>query len=275
MADTTGIRARLGAELRAARTLANLTQRQLAARIEPSQATVTRVERGEVLLSRPVTVAWLEACDANADARARVLALTEAAHNETRPWADAIGGDTLHLQEVARRREADARVVRNYQTSLVPGLLQTAGYARQLLPLADPTGAMDHAAALAARLERQQVLYEPDRRFEFLLEEMVLRWAPGPGVMRAQVDRLLSLATLETVELAVLPAARIGAMSWHSFMWWEPVDGPPYVTTELLHGGQYVTDATAVASYETVWSQLWKAAVVGSDALDLIRRTAA
>jgi DNA-binding XRE family transcriptional regulator len=274
VAEVTKLRAQLGVELRAARTLADLTQRELAPRLKSSQATIVRVERGEVLLSRPTTLQWLKVCDASAQVQERVLTLLEAAHNETRPWGDTIGGDVTHLQEVARRRETDAHVVRNYQTFMVPGLLQTAEYARQLLPMADPTGEMDHAAALAARLERQQVLYQPGRRFEFLLEEQVLRWSPGPGVMPAQLDRLLSVATLQSVELGVLPAGRIGGLGWHSFMWWEPFEGPPYVTTELLHGGQYVVNPDSVRLYETVWDRLWSAAAVGDEAVALLRRSA-
>ncbi len=90
---------------------------------------------------------------------------------------------------------AAARLIRNFQPTVIPGLLQTAEYTRSVLALGKTT---DRAAALAARLERQQVLHEPGRRFEFVISEQVLRWAPGPLAQAGQIDRLLSLMTLES-----------------------------------------------------------------------------
>lgn len=272
MAEPSRIRKQLGAELRALRTLAGLSQRDVHADAPLSQAAVSRAERGEALLSRAQVAEWLRVTGADDDARDRVLALTEAVHNETRTWADLLVGDVVHLQDEAQQRESGASLIRNCLLTMVPGLLQTAEYARLLIPQADPAQRIDHAAALAKRLERQQVLYQEGRRFEFLIAEHALRWSPGPGVMIAQLDRLVSLATLATTELAILPLDRAGALGWHDFVLRQPADGgPPYVTTELIHGAQTITDPAAVALYGAVWEQLWEAAAVGDDAVALIR----
>lgn len=268
------LRRQLGGELRTARSLAGLTQRELAATLETSQASIVRVERGVALLSREATQSWLLACGVAETVRDRVLVLAEAAHSETWSWAEPLGGEVTHLQGVARDRERSARTVRNYQAMWIPGLLQTAGYAQALLPQVDPTGRMDHAAAVAARLERQQALYEPGRRFEFLIEENALRWMPGPKVRAGQMDRLLTVATLETVEIGVLRIDRVGAAGWHSFTLFEPEEGPPYVTTELLHGGQVVVDPADVSLYQELWDQLSAAAVTGDAAVSAIKEVA-
>lgn len=273
--QTTGasrLRRQLGSELRGARTLAGLSQRHVADQVGISQATVVRVESGRgALLSRDRTHEWLTACSAPEELRERILVLVAAAHTETRGWEDGSGA-TGHAQGVARDREQGARSVRSYSPSIVPGLLQTAEYARQLLPQVDPTGTMDVAAALVDRLERQQVLYT-GRRFDFILEEQAVRWSPGPGVRPAQLDRLLSVATLATVRVAVLPAAREGSPGWPGFNLYEPAaeEELAYVTTELLHGGQIVHDPDAVQSYEALWSRLWDAAATDEAAMELIR----
>lgn len=271
MAEPTRLRRQLGTELRTARTLAKLTQYDVADAVDPSQATIARIEQGSALPSRDTVARWLAACDATEETRDRVLALTAAAHAETWSWDEPLGGDVTHLQGIARDRETNARLVRGYHFQWIPGLLQTAGYARAMLPLVDPTGRMDIAAAVAARMERQQVLYEPGRRFEFLIEENALRWSPGEGVMAGQRGHLLALADLDSVEVRVLPADRIGAPGWNGFILWTNRDGDTFVTAEFLHGGQVVTDTDAVASYEELWKQLWSAAVAGGEAMTAIR----
>lgn len=282
MAETSRIREQLGAELRAARQLADLDQRALRERLgkdeegnyKTSQAAISRYERGAVQglpPSRQLVLQWLAVCDAPEETRARVLALTEAAHNESRSWTDMLG-DAGHLQGIARDREAAARRIRVCQLTMVPGLLQTAEYARQLMPQVDVFNKFDHAAAVAARMDRQKLLYEEGRQFEFLIAEHALRWSPGPGVMPAQLDRLVSLSTLATVEIAVLPTRREGALEWHSYDLLELVDEPAScVTTELVHGGQLIGEPELVAPYVALWDRLWQAAAHGDEARAMIR----
>lgn len=264
------LRAHLGAELRAVRTLSGRTQRDIADAVDDvSQPTVARAEQGRSLLTRDQARAWLDACSADADARARVLALIEAAHAEDRSWRDGDGSG--HWQMVAAEREQASRRVRTYSPGLIPGLLGTARYAQDVIPLTDPTGTMDHAAAAGARVSRQQILYEPGREFLFLIEEMPLHWRPSGGTEIAQRAHLLSLATLPTVRLGVLPQDRVGDPPWHGFVIYEPAEGPPYVTTEQYHGGGVHVDPSDVAGYEALWSRLWDAALTGDEAVAYIR----
>jgi hypothetical protein len=56
--------------------------------------------------------------------------------------------------------------------------------------------------AVALRLQSQQPLYQPEKRFQFLIAEPVLRWLVVPAeVMRAQLDRLLVAVGMPHVEL--------------------------------------------------------------------------
>lgn len=265
------VRLQLGAELQTARTLAGMNQRDLATRLGVSQSMVARVERGERMLARPDTTTWLRATGSAPAVVERIMVLTEAAHTETRTWRDLLAS-TDHLQEQARRRNADAALVQNFQPTLLPGLLQTADYARHVIPLSDLGGSIDHAAHLAARIDRQGVLREPGRRFDFLITERLLRWEPAPGVLAPQLAQLVTAAHLDAVTLAVLPDDYVGALPWHNFVLRHPADGSPtYVAVEMIHGEQIVAEPDDVSLYELLWKRMWDAAITGDAALDLPR----
>jgi transcriptional regulator with XRE-family HTH domain len=262
-------RRQLGLELRSARTLAGMTQRELAERIGLNQPRIQRVEQGATLIPKEDVRRWLDVTEADDTVRERVLSATEAAHTETWPWHAGLTDG--HLQGIAATDEAVAVRIRNYAMQWMPGLVQTAAYARALLAQVDPTGTMDIPAAVTARLERQEALYRDDCRFELLFEEAALRWSPADGVMASQLDRLLSVATLSSVDIALLPTDRVGTSGWAPFMLWTPADGPAFVTTELPHGEQVIADPPAVRAYEKLWGQMWDVAARGDDALRAIR----
>jgi transcriptional regulator with XRE-family HTH domain len=265
------LRLQLAAELRTARNLAGVNQRDLAAELSVSQSLVSRAERGERLLSRPVVAAWLRTVDASTDVRQRVLDLTEAAHTESRTWSDLLASQQ-HLQHVSEGRNAAARTVMDFAPTVLPGLLQTAEYARHVIPLADLASRVDHDAALAARIRRQEVLRRPGRDFRFLITERLLHWEPGPGTLTPQLAHLVATAELDTVRIGVLPEAYAGVLSWHNFVVRRPADGSsPYVATELFHGDQTIDDPESVALYLDAWERMWTAAATGDDAVRLIR----
>lgn len=261
-------RDRLRAELQRHRLRAGLSGRALADAVGVRQATVSRVERGHTLPSLKMVGAWLAAVGADEVDRERLLDLAEAVHGETRGWEELLS-HAGHTQDEARHREMETVLARNFQPSVVPGLLQTPEYARAVLRIGRTT---DVERAVATRIERQQALYEEDRKFHFLIAEQVLHWPiGGQEVLVAQRDRLASLARLRSVELAVVPAAATVLVPWHNFVLWDTADGERYVTTELFHGAQELTAAASVALYVEVWDRLWASATHGSEAVELIR----
>lgn len=267
MSEPTRVRFQLAKELLRLRDLRSISGREMGRRLGISQPTMSRIDRGLALPAMAAVERWLDETGADADTADRVRALAEAAHGETRPWADLLT-DRTHLQDQPHRRNADAVLVRNFQPTVIPGLLQTAAYARRILEL----GRTDVASALAARLRNQQVLHEAGRRFEFLLAEHVLGWSPGPGALPGQMDHLASLPTLGTVEIAIVPATAPVGIAWHNFVWRRPADGDsPSVSTELVHGAQEISEPASVAVYEQLWERLRAAAVGGEAATAMIR----
>lgn len=234
------------------------------------QATISRIERGETVPSVPTVRAWLTACRVQEDTATAVLDLAEAAQAETRGWRELLERDG-HAQREAAAMEQAATVVRNFQPTVVPGLLQTPEYARAVFGIGRTR---DVDAAVAARINRQGILYEPGRKFSFLIAENVLSWPlGGADVLAAQRDRIVSLARLPVVEVAVLPQAVTVAAAWNNFTLWTFRGEPARVTVERTDGETDTSDAETVALHDALWSRLWGAAVTGDDAVGLIRGT--
>jgi len=263
-------RTRLGAELRRLRMLAGLSGEALGREVGTSQKTVSRIERGESVPDLPQVTAWARATGA-ADRLAVLTGLLEAAINEVTAFRGKSGGLAAFQPEI-RELEAASGVVRNFQAGIIPGLLQTPAYARRVLELA---GVSDLAAAVTVRLERQQVLYDEKRRFEFLLTEAALRWRPGsPEMLAAQLGQVASLATLETVELGVIPAnAEMHAITRCSFIVYEDrTDGePPVVAVETPHALLYASDAADVELYRDQLALFRQSALYGAEAVEFVR----
>ncbi|WP_228565999.1 DUF5753 domain-containing protein [Nocardia sp. SYP-A9097] len=194
--------------------------------------------------------------------------LTEAAHSpEVRDWASSLA-DRAHLQDDVRAFEEDAQVVLNFQPALVPGLLQTADYARRVFATFDPPYAPEAlAAALAARLERQRVLYDPAKRFEFLITEAALRFRPGPHrVLLAQLDRIISIETLDTVSIGVIPQdVEASTTIPHGFVIYENEDHA-VASAEPIPGSMVTRGPELVDAHRRRWVALTRMALSDNDA---------
>lgn len=271
-------RSRLGSELRQLRRLAGLSGEEMGRHVGVSQRTVSRFENGQALPSIPQVTAWARAAKATAERRDLLIALAEAAVNEVAVFRDGLIGGLAGVQASFREIEASARTVRNFQPGLVPGLLQTAEYARRVLEIGDVNASGDAAAAAAVRLERQQALHQPGRAFEFLMTEAAVRWRPGPPeVLSAQLLHLAALADLDTVRLGVIPAdAEMHAITRCGFILYEDRhdDQAPVVVIETPHAALYVGEPADVDIYRTELARFRQSAVFGEDAAAIIRKLA-
>jgi transcriptional regulator with XRE-family HTH domain len=109
--------------------------------------------------------------------------------------------------------EALARLIEEYASQLVPGLMQTEGYASALFKLHYPSATPEEIAErVTARMSRQALLHaDPPPHFSAILDEAVLRRSfGGPVVMREQLGRLLAATHTPTTTLQVLPFSHGG-----------------------------------------------------------------
>lgn len=273
-------RLRLGAELRHLRTLAGRSGRDMAAAAGVGQASISRIENGLAVPSLPQVEAWCDAIGAGPDVRQRLAAMAEDALNEVESFRDAPVHGLEPLQQDVRALEATTRVLRQFQDSHVPGLLQTEDYARHVMELALAEQPADIAAAVAVRMARQAILADPGREFEFILTEAALRWAPAsasPRLRTAQVERISAMSRLATITVGVIPAdAPMHELLLSPFVIYDEREGgrQPFVTIELAHAAIYATDPADVKIYRERMAVLRGDALLGEDAraaLDALR----
>ncbi|MFD5449620.1 helix-turn-helix domain-containing protein [Streptomyces sp. NPDC127100] len=256
----------LGVRLRALRAEAGLTGAALAQRAHVGQPTVSKVENGRMVPSLEVL-----------DRLSRALGLDEATALEVRDLLAAVeaavdsGGpeDGAASTGVAVDDEVrSARLVRSFQCVVLPAMLQSAEYARHVFESAPGATPESVGRAVAARVERQSVLYEPGRESVFVLTEAVLRTWPGtPALMLAQLDRLLAVESLSTVRLGVVPWRRpVPVLPRHGFT----LCDRRAVVVETF-GAEWVSvDSDDVSSYEETFSRFERAAVFGDEVRELL-----
>jgi len=263
---------RLAAALKHLRTRSGMSADELGQALGWSQTRVSRTENGTRRASVGEATAWIEATRAPADLAAEAAGLAEDAARDVRSWWNVHAGGMAGRQHEMAALEASAVLIRNCQL-VIPSLLQTADYARRALAVANVSGQRDLAAAVAARLRRQDVLYDPAKRFEYVLPESALhlRLADDPALMQAQADRLLSLDTLPNISISVLPfSAPVPALPI-AFVLYE-IPGQALVVIENLTDELLIGDERDVAVYRETFARLRSAAITGPDAHGLIRR---
>jgi hypothetical protein len=217
---------------------------------------------------------WARVTGASPQRHREVRELAEAAAVETISWSRAARRGLPELQQDVRELEATSATIVNYQPTIVPGLLQTAEYARRLVSSGYPGGRPDMSAAITARLDRQAILYDDSKRLEFVIAEAALRWRLGPSqMMLAQLDRIANVATLPNVTVGIIPQmTEIAVWHIHGFAILDDrSDGPAVVRVETLTTGLSISDPEAVERYRQAFRRLKDAAVLNDEAGELIR----
>jgi transcriptional regulator with XRE-family HTH domain len=206
-ASPTVRRRRLAAELRRLRGIR--TAAPVAKALGWSIAKISRYENGAGSFPIDEVAKLLEYYDVQEPRCGRLLALAEDANQ--RGWweeySDALGSEYVEFIGL----EAEAESVISWCITLVPGLLQTEEYARevfasyqQTMPIAP--GLIERRVRV--RLIRQDVLIarQPPLKLSVVLDESaLLRRIGGPKVMHEQLQRLVAVSEMPNVELRILP----------------------------------------------------------------------
>ena len=171
--------------------------------------------------------------------------------------------------------ETAATRIAHYQPVLIPGIVQTAEYARELLRL--PSGPAESGASdeeinrmIASRLRRQAILYEPGRSITVLMGEGALRTnVASHATMHAQREHIARLAeTLTTATIAIIPfTARAPIATLHG---WSLTDDLATIETDA--GNLEIADPEHVERYWHHTRLLLDAATTDSAAAALCRR---
>lgn len=264
----------LGLRLRELRRDAHLTGRQLAESQGWHPSKVSKVEGGKQTLSEADIQAWSVAC-ARPELAAELVASLRSLEGQYLEFRRMFRGGQRANQGELAEIEAATDVTRNFESVFVPGLLQTPEYARyRFAERLEEIGAPDDVDdAVAARMNRQQVIYRTGKRFHFVVTEAVLRYLLcPPEVMAGQLDRLVSLSTLTTIRFGVIPfEVQYAVAPVHGFY----VYDKRMVRVENLTAVLKLTQPSEIAAYTKIFDQFAEVARYGAEARAIITQVLA
>ena len=264
-------RRRLGAELRRHRELAGLTIDQVAEQLDCSASKISRLETGQTG-SNPRDVRDMLALYGVGDTELEEL-LSVARETRQRGWWQPYGSI---LTGAYVGFEAAADRIRSYEAQCVPGLLQTADYARSMIAAVHtgrPRQEVDDRVHI--RLGRQALLTQEDPvQFWCVLDEAALRRpVGGREVMRCQLEHLVRESARPNVTLQVLPMAageHPGMEGSFVIMSFPDAADPDTVYVTIATGGVFQEKPDDVSRYEIIFDRLQKMALSSAESTEFI-----
>lgn len=274
-------RRRLAAELRRLRERAGFTGEQVAERLGWSGSKVSRIETSKLGVKEDDLRLLLELYRIGEPRRSEVLAL---AREPAKPaWVDDAALASFPAGYAAYvYAEAEAMSLWHWAPQVMPGLLQTEAYAREVVLSwhsmfnLSPT---DLDARVEARIRRQHVLTrEQPLDFCAVIDESVMHRRMGDkSIMRQQLDRLAESSSMPNVELHVLPLdgphpVGTGEFTYMRFAQVHDVRLPDIVNTERLEGDYRVENAADTNQYRVAFEHLRSEALEPARSRDMIMR---
>jgi transcriptional regulator with XRE-family HTH domain len=239
-------------QLRGWRTKRGWSQVELAAGLQYSDALVSQVERER----KPPLAEFAARCDEIFDTPATFVDLQELVAREAWPsyFAPVIDAETKATQ------------IHEWEQRVVPGFLQTEGYARSVIRAGQPRISPDELdRRVVMRMERQAILARESNRpmYWVVVHEGVLHHIVGsPEVMRAQLDRLIDAANSPDIIIQVLPySASDHPGTDGPILVFDFTDAPSSGYTECKGGGMIVEQPEQVTGLVTSMNLIRAAAL--------------
>jgi len=256
----TVLRILLGSQLRMLREVKGITREEAGYAIRASGSKISRMELGRVSFKERDVTDLLKLYGVDDDEAATLVELAIEANSPG--WWHKYSDVLPDWFQVYVGLEEAASLIRLYEVQFVPGLLQTADYARAVVQLGQPGAAPEEIERrISLRLARQELLTKPGgpRLWAIVDEAALRRPIGGKEVMRAQLVQLLEATEQPQVTLQVMPfrsgghAAEAGAFTIMRFP--EP-DLPDVVYLEQLTSALYLDKRDDVEKYTEVMERL-------------------
>jgi transcriptional regulator with XRE-family HTH domain len=264
-------RERVAQRLRELRADAGLTGTELASRCGWTHPKTSRIENARTPPTPEDIRLWCRACGA-ADQVPDILAQTRDAESQYVEWKRKVRAGLKRLQDSYVQLYRSTELFRVYSSTIVPGFLQTEGYAAAVLGMSARFHELpvdDSAEAARARVERSRIIHEPGHRFVLLIEESVLRYQIGDAdAMAGQLGYLLTAGSLPAVSLGIIPMATRERAQWPEETF--HVYDDTLASVELVSARVKLTQPSEVALYLKTFEQLRGMAVYGAEARALI-----
>ncbi|TDW94737.1 MULTISPECIES: helix-turn-helix transcriptional regulator [Kribbella] len=261
----------LGLRLRELRKDAGLSGRELAVATGWHFTRVSKIENGVQGPTDPDIRTWCAACSAE-DQIPDLIAQARAVESMYMEFKRRTRAGMKQLLQTRGDLFERTERFRIYEHNVIPGLFQTAEYAAELLSFwidfLDTRN--DIEAAVAARIERQAILYRAAKTFSVVLEEAAIRTQFGTAAtMAGQLDRLLSVMTLPNISFGVVPLM-VQRRTVGSTGFW--IFDDALVSLETPTASIDVSQPQEIGLYERMFEELRQPAVYGRDARRLILR---
>ncbi|MFB6518594.1 helix-turn-helix domain-containing protein [Streptomyces sp. NPDC056401] len=274
-------RRQLGRHLRDLRNAARLTVRAAAKELEWSEPKIWRIETGQTSLRSLDVEAMCKVYGAPAELTEDLMSLAK--ETKGRGWWHSYGDVISERFDLYIGLEEAASSLNWYETELVPGLFQTADYARTLIREDNP--GVDEAEIerrVHVRIERQTLLTRATAapKVDVVLNEAVLRRpVGGPAVMGHQLSRLVELSELDNVSVRVVPFSaglHYGLMSGPFVIMRFPTNGdgkdtePPTIYVDGFTGALYLDKPHEVERYDRAFKAIHGSALDQAGSKSLI-----
>ncbi|MFG2139482.1 helix-turn-helix domain-containing protein [Streptomyces sp. NPDC048650] len=252
-------RRRLGQELRRLREDKGMTAEQVAERLLVSQSKISRLENGRRSISQRDVRDLCGVYEVD-DHRIVDSLMQMAKDSRQQGWWHAFG-DIPYSVYIGL--ETEAASLRVYESLLVPGLLQTPGYAEAVIPGAVPELAPESLEKrIQVRMRRQERVDDPKRplRLWVVLDESALRRVVGSHlIMREQLEHLVEMSNLPQVTVQVLPydtGAHAGMSGTFSILEFDDASDSSVVYIEGVTSDLYLEKTNDVHKYTIMYEHL-------------------
>ncbi|MEQ4724048.1 helix-turn-helix transcriptional regulator [Nonomuraea sp. B19D2] len=261
----------LGIRLRDLRRDAGLTGRQLAAACSWVPSKVSKIELGKQVPTEDDIREWCLACQFPSEIADLITAVRSIDAQYT-DWRRSLKTGTRRRQRANIDAYEKTTLIRAWEPTVIPGLLQTADYARGILStVVDFHGIPDDVEeGVQARMEAQRAFDRPQRRFLFLLGEGALHTLVGDRTtMGEQLRRLLEAARAPRISLGIVPLAAPYTVPRNNAF---TIYDSRMVTVATYTAELTLQQRHEVAIYEKAFDRLLALAVHGESARELIGR---
>ncbi|HEV7979814.1 helix-turn-helix transcriptional regulator [Amycolatopsis sp.] len=206
---TTGVdeaRNALGKRLRELRVAAKVSGKELAESLSWVGSKISKIENGKQSPTDADIRDWARATNSEAQTASLLAALhnLEQQHAE---WNRVLKAGMRAHQLTLSQLDEKTKFYRGFENTVIPGLIQTPEYARARFAQVVMVHKVpnDINEAVKARMQRQEMLYRPDKRFHFVLTEAALRYRlVSADIMLGQLDRLMAISTMRNVKLGII-----------------------------------------------------------------------
>lgn len=269
---------RLGRELRKLRDEHGLNVEQAAKELHCSPSRVSRIESGEIKAKPGDVMELLVAYGVPIDGEPGQSLIALARELRESGWWQRLDAlSNKYATFIAY--EAEARQLRNFEPTLIPGLLQTEAYAREVVSVGRETDAEAIEQLVKARLTRQEVLSRQPvpLKIHTILSEAALRIEVGSAeIVRDQLEHIVKLSKLPNVTIQVLrfaAGAHLATRGGFAVLTFDKGD-PPLGYIETLAGELFLESGKEIDRLNSVYDHLRTLAMSPAESIKFLKERA-